>query len=220
MATRRGLEHGCGMTHQKGGRSMTHPTSARSSFTWFCAALLVTPSILLTAGCDHRRDDIQAAMSTLNGQKEIVRQTLSNQQSSLEAMNQRLLVEQAQLREYNAGVQGYILDHKMAVAAIAAGIGGTGTAISHDSTYSEEVKEVGAAAALIAIVWALNNMDEVSDVVKTLNQADAHVKTLKADIAQTSSAIEQQRQAIQGSQASLGVMGQKVSALQAQLDQL
>ena len=199
---------------------MNNRTANRSSRARVGVALLVTSSMLLTAGCDHRRDDLQAEIATVNGQREIARQTLSNQQSELEAMNQRLLVQEAQLREYNASVQGYMLDHKMAIAAIAAGIGGAGAALRSDNAYSEDVKEVAGGLALLALAWALNNMDELSDVVKTLNQADAHVRTLKADIAQTSSAIEQQQQAIRASQAGLGVLGQRVSALEAQLNQL
>jgi hypothetical protein len=124
------------------------------------------------------------------------------------------------LNESNASVEGYILDHKMAVAAIAAGVGGTGVSLDASNSYSDEVKQLASALAVVAGIWALGNMDEVSGVVKTLNQADAHVRTLKVVIAQTSVAIEKQGAAIQESQNQLNAIAQQSSTLQRELNKL
>jgi hypothetical protein len=101
--------------------------------TWIVArvtvsrfALLLAVAGLLFSGCDSSaRRQAQARMDALNAQSDRIQQTLSDQQSELAGMMQRLTAQRGQLDSYNAEVQGYILDHKMAVAAIAAGVGGT-----------------------------------------------------------------------------------------------
>lgn len=187
---------------------------------------LGTPLLLFAllssgSGCNaNPRTEVQAQIADLDNQRETVRQALSNQQSTFEAMNQRLRSQNAELDEYNARIQGYILDHKMAVAAIAAGVGGAETALSENNAYSEDVKEVGGIVALLAVAWAAEHMDEVSDVVKNLNYADAHVRTLNAGIQQTVSAMNHQQAEIQASQNNLAQLDQRGSVLQAHLAQM
>jgi len=185
--------------------------------------LLLVCMVLPTTGCqsnDQQKVELQSQLDSLSSQCTSVRQAVADQQSTLEALNQRLNQERAQLQEYNAGVQSYMLQHKMAVAALLAGVAGTVPWMNGNDTYSEDAKEVGAAITAIAVIWAISNMDEVSEVLSTLNQADAHVHSLQAQIDQTSSAIGQEQAGIRQTQERLGMLSQKTAAVQQQLSQL
>jgi chromosome segregation ATPase len=133
-------------------------------------------------------------------------------------MQQRLTERRSQLAEYNASVQGYMLDHKMAVTALVAGVGGI--QMSSDNAYSEDAKEFGGVVTAIAVLWALNNMDEVSDVFKTLNQADARVNTLKTDIAQTTAALQQEEQSLESSKEQFQALTRQKTGLEQELSTL
>jgi hypothetical protein len=186
-----------------------------------CLLLLLGLSSLDLTGCnDGRRQQIDYQLQSLSTQTDQLNQRLSDQQSLLEATKQRLQVENAQLNEYNASVQGYMLQHKTAVAVIAAGLAGAGTTLASDNQFSEQAKEVGTIVAVGALLWAASNMDEVTEVFNNLNQADAHAKTLKADIAQAAASIQQQTAAVQQSQQRLDLLAQRTAALQHQRDQL
>ncbi len=178
--------------------------------------LLLSGTALTISGCENpRKAEIRLELSELGSKCDSARQSVSNGESALKAMQQRRTDRHAQLNEYNASVQGYMLDHKMAVAALAAGVGGA--QISSDNTYSADAKQVGSAVALLAGLWAIGNMDEVSDVLKTLNEADAHVGTLKSDLAQTTEAIQQEERSIEASKEQLELLVQQQRGLQAEL---
>ncbi len=189
----------------------------RSAIT--LASLLLSGTALTITGCQNpRKAEIRLQLSDLESKCDSARQSLSNQESGLEALQQRLADRRTQLNEYNASVQGYMLDHKMAVAALAVGVGGA--QISSDNTYSADAKQVGSTVALLAGLWAIGNMDEVSDVLKTLNQADAQVGTLKSELAQTTSAIQQEEHSIEASKEQLQSLVQQQTRLQEELSAL
>jgi hypothetical protein len=85
-------------------------------------------------------------------------------------------------------------------------------AVNSNDAYSDQVKEAGAGLALLAAVCALEHMDEVSDVVKNLNQASANVRVLNDVIAQSASAIKQQ--------AMIGETRQRLDTVARQIQQL
>ena len=178
--------------------------------------------VIASTGCtpDTRRTQLQSQLDNLTGECNRARQAVTDQQSMLVSLNQRLTQERSQLQEYNAGVQGYMMQHKMAVAALVAGVAGTVPWINDNGTYSEDAKEIGAAITAIAVIWALSNMDEVSEVLSTLNQADAHVRSLEAEIGQTSSASDQQGAGLQQAQERLAALSRQSSAVQQNLANL
>ena len=145
---------------------------------------------------------------------------MSDQESTLAAMEQRLVSERGQLRDFNAGVEGYVPEHKLAVAALAVGVKGVEVSVDDSNAYSAEAKQWGAALAALAVVYAIAHMDEVTDVAKVLNEADAHVRSLKAGIEQTASSIETQRVFVQRAHEDLDRVAQREAALQQQLGAL
>lgn len=175
---------------------------------------------LAIAGCNTEKTRLQSQIDDLVGQKQSLAQTAVQQQAGVEALNQRLNVEAAELSEYKSKIQGYMMDHKMAVVALAAGVAGAGVALDSNNSFSEDAKNVGGVIAAVAAIYALTNLDEVSDVLNNLNQADAHVHTLEAGLAQTRSQIQQQQLGLQSSNNRLAEITQQVENLQARLNQM
>jgi chromosome segregation ATPase len=90
---------------------------------------------------------------------------------------------ESELEDYRRKVKAYLMDHKMAVAAIVLGVAGTDVAIDKDNEFSEEAEEYAAIGATIAVIYALANMEEVSKVFDVINQADSYVKDAENRIA-------------------------------------
>ena len=188
--------------------------------TLLCLALVLPGSFLPLAGCKpDERQQTRDQLRALDDQSGRMRQVIANQESDLQSMIQRLAVQRSQLEEYDASVSAYMLNHKMATAAIAAGVGGASTYLDKENAYSDNAKQIGAGLAFAAAIWVLANLDEVSEVVGVLNQADAHVRALRVSMTQTSSAIAQQQAVLQQNQNSLSLMTQQTVALQAGLRQ-
>jgi len=176
---------------------------------------------LVISGCNvTEKMQLQSRIDDLAGQRQFLAQTVVQQQAGVEALNQRLNVQAAELSEYKSKIQGYMMDHKMVVVALAAGVAGAGVALDSNNSFSEDAKNVGGVIAAVAAIYALANLDEVSDVVNNLNQADAHVRTLDAGMAQTRSQIQQQQLSLQSSNNRLAEIIQQVENLQARLNQL
>ncbi len=183
------------------------------------ALLLLSVAVLVITGCDNpRKAQIKQQLSELATECDRARQSVSDHESALETMRQRLTERRSQLTEYNASVQAYMLDHKMAVAALAAGVGGL--QMASNNAYSDDAKQMGSAIAIIAALWAINNMDEVSDLLETLNQADAHADTLKNDITQTAAALQQEERSVEISKEQLQALIQRQTGLQQELSTL
>jgi chromosome segregation ATPase len=162
---------------------------------------------------------LQSQINDLAGQKQSLAQTAVQQQVGVEALNQRLNVQAAELSEYRSKIVGYMMDHKMVVIALAAGVAGA-EALDSNNSFSEDAKNVGGWAVAVAAIYALANLGEVSDVLNNLNQADAHVHFLEAGMAQTRSQIQQQQLSLQSINNQLAEITQKVENLQARLDHL
>jgi DNA repair exonuclease SbcCD ATPase subunit len=183
--------------------------------------LLVGSVAQVTSGCHNsRKAEIRDQLDTLNKDSDNMRQTLSDQESQLEAMNQRLRAQQTELNNKNESVQVYMMNHKMAIAALIVGVKGTQVWADSGNQYSEDAKQLGSTLAVVAVTWAVFHMDEVDEVLETMNQADDKIRNLKAEIVQTSSAIEEQRSTVQNSHDHLQLLSQRTAALQQELSQL
>jgi septal ring factor EnvC (AmiA/AmiB activator) len=182
--------------------------------------LVISASLCVIAGCDSEKAKIDSELKNLATENDQYSSKLSDQESLLEATKQRLNVQNSQLEEYNASVLRYMGQHEMAVVVVGLGLAGAGTALDRHNEYSQQTEQFGGIVAAGAALWAAAHMDEVSDVFTTLNQADAHVKTMKADIAQTSSAIEQERMAVQQTQQAIRELAEKSASLQQRRDQM
>jgi peptidoglycan hydrolase CwlO-like protein len=190
-----------------------------------CLLLTLSMASLPVMGCrdvsaqEDRKQQIDTELNALTGQSNELKGRIADQQSEFEAGRQRLTVQRAQLGEYNAAVQGYMAQHKMAVAVIAAGLAGASTQLSKDNEFSQDAKDLGGLVAVGAAIWVIANMDEVTDVFNTLNQADAHVKSLKAGIEETAATLDQRTEALHRAQQDLDAIAVRVASLKQQRDE-
>ena len=165
--------------------------------------LLVLLASLFLAGCDRRPEDsstgstgerpapidvqalkAEAALSELR-ELEMTRislnESLQAQQSRARAYADRAASLEAQLEDLTDRVQAYILDHKMAVASIAAGVGGAAVAL--DDSFTEDEQGWGAVAGIAGAAYAVWNADEVAEVTDQLLQASQRAENLEQRIA-------------------------------------
>ena len=179
---------------------------------------LVAPIIvcLLASGCSQK-DKIRSQIKSLEQNKQAVSASIFNRQAKLATLNAQLNVQNAGLEAYKARVMAYMMDHKMAVVALAAGGGGLSVALDKSNRFTEEAKNVGGVVAGIAVLYALAHMDEVSDVVKNLNNADAQVRVLEAEIAATQTAVQQEQAFLQREENDLNQLTRQITNLQAEL---
>jgi peptidoglycan hydrolase CwlO-like protein len=203
----------------------TAPAKASPSIRHIVRSLVSVSSILLlllsTTGCNlSQKFQLQSQIDDLNGEKQKLLTTAAEQQAQVAALSQQLDVQSAEMDEYKAQVHSYMLGHVMAVAAIVAGVAGTGVALDSNNEFSDDAKGVGAVIAIAAGLWALGNMAEVNEVLQTLNNADAHMRTLQTKFAQTQSAIAQQRDLVQNTRQRISDLSQQTARLQSQLDAL
>jgi len=173
---------------------------------------------LLIAGCDDpRKTQLQSQVDDLTAQKQTLVRSAMQERETITDLTQRRNLEAAAVNEYEASVQGYMMDHKMVVFALAAGVAGADVALDPNNEFTQDAKNVGGVVTAVAAIYALANLAEVSDVVKNLNEADAHFRTLQAGIAQTEADIQQQQQDLQINEGQIAELSQKIASLQAQL---
>jgi len=88
----------------------------------------------------------------------------------------------SQRANHKSQVDSYLMEHKMAVAAIALGFAGANVAIDADNEFAEEAEEIGALVGVIAAIYVLTHMDEVAEVVEVMTKADAGIKEFDQNI--------------------------------------
>jgi uncharacterized protein YlxW (UPF0749 family) len=142
---------------------------------------------------EKTRDLLYFELENLGSDRSIMIGELNTINTKIANFEQQLFSVQSELDDYNIRVKAYLMNHKMAVSAIAVGAGGLSVALSDSNEFSSEVKNVGTIAAVLAGIYALNNFDEVTEVVDVLNQADSHVKDLKNRIAELTGEIDNTR---------------------------
>ena len=187
----------------------------------FALLLLLSSWGIFLTGCrDPHRVELESRLDALNNQSSSTSQKLSDEQSSLVSLQQRLGSQRTALNDYNASVQNYMLQHKMAVAAIVAGVAGAVPWMDENNKYSQDAKELGFAVTAIALIWASQNMNEVSEVLGNLNEADAHRKGAQAEIDQTIQAVQQQQVSIDRLKGKQSELSQQIEAVKGDLSRL
>ena len=131
---------------------------------------------------EAKRQYLSAEIERIGKNYQLAAQELPSKQQRVNFLQEKLQEQNAELADYNRKFNAYIMDHKMAVAAIAAGVGGTAIAYDPNNEFSDEVQVVSGIVGLFAVAWALGNMEEVAQVADQLAQADQYVKSLKAQI--------------------------------------
>ena len=97
-------------------------------------------------------------------------------QAEMAALRRELIAVRGEKERFQASMKDYLLNHKMAVAAIAAGVGGTGVVLDDKNEFSGDIKAVAGTVAVLGALWAIANYDEVVEVADRLMEASATIE--------------------------------------------
>jgi len=94
-------------------------------------------------------------------------------ESELSLLRRDITATENQQADHQTKVNDYMMDHKMAIAALAAGVAGAGVALDEQNEFSDDAKTLGGVTAFIAGIWALANHEEVIEVADRMAKASA-----------------------------------------------
>lgn len=115
----------------------------------------------------------------------ILTEALAGRRSLISQIEERLQKQKSELNIYENSVEAYMMNHKMAVAALASAAGGGAVALDSENEFSDEVQAIGAGFTVFGALYILSNSEEVIELLDQLIQADAHVKNLRSHINET-----------------------------------
>ncbi|MBL8331041.1 MAG: hypothetical protein JNJ71_19545 [Rubrivivax sp.] len=147
-------------------------------------------------------------------------QAVAGHQQRLEGLQQSAADIDGRRRELDRNVEAFMLNHKMAVAALVAGVAGGQVAFDSNGSYSAEARDVAAVVGLLAVGWALFNMDEVMHVASELAKADSFSTQLRREQESLAQALAAERQLLAQAQAQLAQSGQRVQGIRTSLASL
>ena len=172
---------------------------------------------LAISGCSdpnaERRQQLTMRMNSLQSKMELATQALVQERNRLAYFEREVLTKRGNLNTYKDKVRAYLLNHKMATAAIVLGVGGVAVNIDDQSNFSEDAKAAGAIGAVVAGIYAFNYPDEVLEVADVLVQADANVKHMETEIGQLQAQYSTETSAVQEKQNVVTALGSQLSSL-------
>ena len=171
----------------------------RYSLLSFATLILVVSAACSDDAVSHNRD----ALRKLESQGQVITANIQGRELNITSLNNQLSMQHAKLNEFQAKVYEFMMNHKMAVTAIAVGAAGTGIALDPNNEFSEEAKKMGGLAAGLALGWAVFHADEVVFVLDELVKADAYVKSLKSQIMVTEQHLKNEVHLLQEEQIQL-----------------
>jgi hypothetical protein len=141
---------------------------------------------------------------------------ISGRQQKIFSLEARLGAQQEAIRGFQTRVEAYMMNHKMAIACVALGLGGTAVAMDSRNEFSDEAKMASTGVAVLAALWALGNLEEIVAVADQLVQADAHMKRLKADASILERTLHADRAELNSEAAQLETLSSRLQNLRAQ----
>lgn len=185
--------------------------------------IVMLSSVLLSSCTDPkeaRRQFLLTEMRQLEHNYALVAQDMASKQQHVGFLQNKLQQQRSELSDYRRQVEAYISNHKLAVAALAAGAGGAAVAYDPNNEFSDEARGTAALVGLVAGFYALSNHEEVLQVADQLMQADRYVTQLEAAIVATQAEISVASEPINQIQSSLGSMQTTYNAYKTELESL
>ncbi len=145
---------------------------------------LAVEQLRLAASQDLQRQAQMLEQQRVAAEQEAIRQAkeakrratlarIEGLESELSLLRRDITATENQQEDHQTRVNDYMMDHKMAIAALAAGVAGAGVAFDGSNEFSEDAKGLGGATAVIAGLWALANYEEVIEVADRMAKASA-----------------------------------------------
>ena len=179
-------------------------------------ARCVTFAILLLAcaGCERRRLEKQA--DVLEQERTSLAQRAEQRRNSLRDSTDRLAALNSELTAYNTAMSSYISAHRIAAECIRASRSTWG----ENNAFSHEVSATTRFGTVLCSVALLNTKfsEEVSRVADKLGEADAHVRTLKDQIAVAERAVSSDRGEVERSETAVKEVAAEIADVQRQME--
>jgi cell shape-determining protein MreC len=146
-----------------------------------------------------------------------VTQAVASTRSNVSLYQQQLIQQRAELSQYEARVDAFMMNNKMAVACIVAGFGGAGVLLDDSNQFTQEAKDIAAVVTVIAGIYALMYPEEIAFVGDQLMQANANYKTMERNIASTNQYLQAQLSQLQQEEQQLASLDQQSESIRSQL---
>jgi septal ring factor EnvC (AmiA/AmiB activator) len=178
-------------------------------------------TLLFLAACGDgnaaKRQILMSQLQQSDGTLSMLTQTIAGRRSNVAQLEQRLSGQRSELAQFRGRVKAFMLNHKMAIAAITAGVGGAGVALNPRNEFSKDAEAIGGMVAVVAAIYALANAEEIAQVADALFQADAHFKTLQGHIDSTNLQLREELFALQEEEKQHTELNQQSADLRLQL---
>ncbi|WP_395752135.1 hypothetical protein [Prosthecobacter sp.] len=152
-----------------------------------------------------RRLEEQRIAAEKQARNRMILARIEGLESEISVLRRDMTATENQRADHQTRVTEYMMDHKMAIAALAAGAAGAGVAMDNNNEFSDDAKAIGGVTATIAVLWAIANHEEVLEVADCMAKASAvqtdyknrisrmsqRVTTLHSQIAQEKRNLEQ-----------------------------
>lgn len=156
---------------------------------------------------------LESRLVETDGNRSALNRTVEGRRGQVAELEHLAYRQQQEITQFRGAVEAYMLDHKMAIAALVVGGTSIGVALDENNAFTPDEQFLGGVVSLVAVAYAFANWDEVVAVADQLFQADAHFKRLEAQLAGT-------RQALQGERNQLAQEEQQLAALALESDQI
>lgn len=192
-------------------------------FFGFVGAVIVVLAIVgaCTDGSDSassaRRTALVSMLQENDGSRSALTRTVEGRRSQVSYLDQLATRQSHELAQFRVRVEAFMMDHKMAIAALVIGGGGIGVALNEGNAFTPDERWLGGIAAFLAIAYAVGNADEVMFVADQLIQADAHFKRLERQLHDTTRQLQAERAQLQREEQQLAALMQKSDEIRSQL---
>ena len=188
--------------------------------------VLVALAVLtLAAGCKDAQEvarlQQRAALSAQLQQADALRlqaaQSVEARRQAWASLAGEAQDARSRIEAYEQAVRAYMADHKMAVAALAAGAAGGLAALDDSGRITEDARQVGAMVGGAALLWAAFNLEEAVQVASELAKASDKVTTMKRQHAAIEQRVAAAALALEEAQGTLAQITQESTSVRGAL---
>jgi len=176
---------------------------------------------IVLAGCQDpnavERQLLISELQEVERRHALASQQISERRSATHRSETRLKALRSELADYEGRVQAFMMNHKMAIAALTAGTGGTAVALDPTNEFSDEARQVGGIVGAIGAFYCLSNFEECSHVGDQLTQASAQVDQYNSLISSAETDFNRDRQLLATVEEELQALTEEGRSLRMQL---
>ncbi len=188
------------------------------------SAYFIVILLLISTSCEDKikieRTLLISELSDLEQQKSLLVAQINSLSKKYTLAQQESYTLKNDIARYQREVNAYLMNHKMATAAIVGGMGGTSVALEDGNTFSQEAKNIGAGIAILSAFYAIDNAGEVIEVADKLNQADVNIKEAKNYLGKLTEDVIWHKNAIAQKTSALSTINDSVIAKRTRLRKL